>query len=172
MAVVDREHQDTLLDLLNSTPVIEGVATDELADPAAATAWQRAHGGSGGGEELRQLLRARDALQDVVRGGRPAESLAPLLKGVVLSPRPSEAGVSWELEAPAERRLAAEAVLAWGALRETMPGRLRPCANPECRLFLLDRSKGNSARWCSMAVCGNRMKARRHYQRTRDAEAG
>ncbi|MEU1163642.1 CGNR zinc finger domain-containing protein [Streptomyces sp. NPDC005921] len=53
-----------------------------------------------------------------------------------------------------------------------MPGRLRPCANPECRLFLLDRSKGNSARWCSMAVCGNRMKARRHYRRTRDAEAG
>ncbi|WP_232240778.1 CGNR zinc finger domain-containing protein [Kutzneria sp. 744] len=28
-------------------------------------------------------------------------------------------------------------------------------------------SKPNSARWCSMAVCGNRMKARRHYQRTR-----
>ncbi|WP_285584773.1 CGNR zinc finger domain-containing protein [Actinoallomurus iriomotensis] len=27
----------------------------------------------------------------------------------------------------------------------------------------------NNARWCSMAVCGNRMKARRHYQRTRTA---
>ena len=172
MTVVERGHQDTLLDLLNSTPVVDGVVTDQLADPVAAAAWQQAHGGSGGAEELRQLLRARDALQDVVRGGRPAASLAPLLKGVVLGPRLSEEGVSWELEAPAERLLAAEAVLAWGALREAMPGRLRPCANPECRLYLLDRSKGNSARWCSMAVCGNRMKARRHFRRTRDAEAG
>ena len=147
MTVVERGHQDTLLDLLNSTPVVDGVVTDQLADPVAAAAWQQAHGGSGGAEELRQLLRARDALQDVVRGGRPAASLAPLLKGVVLGPRLSEEGVSWELEAPAERLLAAEAVLAWGALREAMPGRLRPCANPECRLYLLDRSKGNSGRW-------------------------
>ena len=36
-----------------------------------------------------------------------------------------------------------------------------------CALFLLDRSKPNTARWCSMAVCGNRMKARRHYERAR-----
>jgi len=34
-------------------------------------------------------------------------------------------------------------------------------------LFLIDRSKANAARWCSMAVCGNRMKARRHYHRSR-----
>ena len=51
------------------------------------------------------------------------------------------------------------------------PGRLRPCANDECRLFLIDHSKANAARWCSMAVCGNRMKARRHYQRIQNAQA-
>jgi predicted RNA-binding Zn ribbon-like protein len=34
-------------------------------------------------------------------------------------------------------------------------------------LFLIDHSKPNKARWCSMAVCGNRMKARRHYERSR-----
>jgi predicted RNA-binding Zn ribbon-like protein len=51
--------------------------------------------------------------------------------------------------------------------RAQSPGRLPPCANEECRLFLIDRSKANAARWCSMAVCGNRMKARRHYQRSR-----
>jgi predicted RNA-binding Zn ribbon-like protein len=51
------------------------------------------------------------------------------------------------------------------------PGRLRACANDECRLFLIDRSKANAARWCSMAVCGNRMKARRHYQRARSTPA-
>ncbi|WP_419707640.1 CGNR zinc finger domain-containing protein [Promicromonospora sp. NFX87] len=36
--------------------------------------------------------------------------------------------------------------------------------------FLHDRSNANTARWCSMALCGNRFKARRHYQRTRSAD--
>jgi hypothetical protein len=30
----------------------------------------------------------------------------------------------------------------------------------------------DAARWCSMAACGNRMKARRHYQRARNAIQG
>ncbi|MGW9170675.1 CGNR zinc finger domain-containing protein [Streptomyces decoyicus] len=166
-----REEQDVLLELLNTTPVVNGVAQDQFAEPDAARSWQRAHGGSGTAEELRNLVQARDALQDVVRGSRPATSLAPLLKDVTSLPRLSSAGVSWELDAPAERRMAVEAVMAWSALQEAMPGRLRPCANPECRLFLIDRSKTNKGRWCSMAVCGNRMKARRHYQRSRDGVA-
>ncbi|WP_030842468.1 CGNR zinc finger domain-containing protein [Streptomyces hygroscopicus] len=166
-----RERQDALLELLNSTPVVRGTVQDRLADPETARPWQRAHGGSGSAEEHTWLLRARDALQDVVRGDRPATALAPLLDGVVSRPQVSAAGVSWEVEAPEERRMAVDAVLVWSALRETLPERLRPCANPECRRFLIDRGKANTARWCSMAVCGNRMKARRHYQRTRDRAA-
>jgi predicted RNA-binding Zn ribbon-like protein len=82
---------------------------------------------------------------------------------------PSIAGgrISWTLSGPADRMLAIRAVLAWDGLARHSPGRLRPCANDECRLFLIDRSKANTARWCSMAVCGNRIKARRHYQRSR-----
>ncbi|MEV5006376.1 CGNR zinc finger domain-containing protein [Streptomyces sp. NPDC093064] len=167
----ERERQDALLELLNSTPVVNGVVQDQLADPEAAGSWQRAHGGSGTEDERRSLVEARDALQEVVRGTRPATSLTPLLKDVTSRPHMSPEGVSWELDTPAERRMAVEAVLAWSAVQRTIPGRLRPCANPECRRFLVDRSKTDKARWCSMAVCGNRMKARRHYQRTRDASA-
>ncbi|MGW4824779.1 CGNR zinc finger domain-containing protein [Streptomyces sp. NPDC004227] len=167
----ERERQDALLELLNSTPVVNGVVQDQLADPEAAGSWQEAHGGSGTEDELRSLVEARDALQEVVRGTRPATSLAPLLRDVTSRPHMSPAGVSWELDTPPERRMAVEAVLAWSAVQRTIPGRLRPCANPECRRFLIDRSKTDKARWCSMAVCGNRMKARRHYQRTRDASA-
>ncbi|UUN30562.1 CGNR zinc finger domain-containing protein [Streptomyces sp. FIT100] len=136
-----------------------------------ARAWQQAHGGSGTAEERRHLVQARDALQGVIRGSLPATSLTALVEGVTSHPQVSPEGVSWRLDAPEERRMAVEAVLAWSRLLETMPGRLRACANPECRLFLLDRSKGNKARWCSMALCGNRMKARRHYQRSRDGAA-
>jgi hypothetical protein len=54
-----------------------------------------------------------------------------------------------------------------GELRRSARGRLRACANLDCTLFLLDRSHADRARWCSMAICGNRMKARRHHRRTR-----
>ncbi|MFQ3559018.1 CGNR zinc finger domain-containing protein [Streptomyces gramineus] len=166
------DQQVTLLELLNSTPVMDGAAQDLLADPEAARSWQRAHGGSGGKEERRHLLQARDLLQGVVTGSRPATDLAPLLADVTSHPELSAAGVTWRLDVPAPRRLAVTAVLAWSALQESLPGRLRACDNPECRLYLIDRSKTNRARWCSMAVCGNRMKARRHHQRTREAAAG
>lgn len=41
--------------------------------------------------------------------------------------------------------------------------RLRICGN--CRWLFLDRSRNSSRLWCDMAVCGNRRKASRHYQR-------
>ncbi len=169
--VIDPAQEDALLDLLNTTPVVDGVPQDRLADPEEARAWQRAHGGTGGEQERTALVAARDALQKVVRGQAEPGSLARLLGGVTHRPVVGGDGIDWTLDAPADRAPAVRAVLAWGELRRTRPGRLRPCANPECRLFLLDRSKPNKARWCSMAVCGNRMKARRHYQRVRATTA-
>lgn len=69
--MIDPGQQDTLLELLNTTPVTNGTPTDELADREAAKAWQKAHGGSGSTRELAHLVQARDALQEVVRGARP-----------------------------------------------------------------------------------------------------
>jgi predicted RNA-binding Zn ribbon-like protein len=154
-----------LLALLNSTPVIDGRPADDLADPARARAWLASAGGLGADAELRHVRNARQALQAVVRQQQPPDILAPVLRGVTMVPALAGGQVTWTLRAPEERLLAVRAVLAWDALARHSPGRLRPCANDECRLFLLDRSKANTARWCSMAACGNRMKARRHYQR-------
>ena len=157
--------EDLLLGVLNSTPLIDGVATDSLGDAARAGAWLAGAGGQGTAGELAQLVRARELLQAVVRGRRPAGVLAPLLDGVARVPEPGDGGIRWRLSVAPERELAVRAVLAWDALLQAAPGRLRPCANDECRLFLIDHSKAGTARWCSMAACGNRMKARRHYQR-------
>ena len=44
-------------------------------------------------------------------------------------------------------------------------GRVRECPGPNCGWLFLDMSKNRSRRWCSMEVCGNAAKARRHYQR-------
>ncbi|GGM25582.1 MULTISPECIES: CGNR zinc finger domain-containing protein [Micromonospora] len=145
--------EELLLTLLNSTPVIDGTRTDildlDVDDPA--------------------VLRAgRDLLQAVVRGNEPPTALAPLLHGVTSHPSIDEDGhLLWTTDAHGAQSILLRAITAWDELQRTRPDRLRPCANHECALFLLDRSKSNSARWCSMATCGNKLKARRHYQRTR-----
>ena len=46
---------------------------------------------------------------------------------------------------------------------------VKKCENPVCVLFFYDTSKNHSRRWCSMSVCGNRMKVAAHYQRLRAA---
>ena len=45
--------------------------------------------------------------------------------------------------------------------------RIRTCNAPDCAWLFVDTSKNRSRQWCSMTSCGNREKARRHYQRLR-----
>src|ERR1700684_4599986 len=159
--------EDFLLALLNTTPVVDGSPTDELADPAQARSWLAAQGGAGTDAELRRPRAVRAALQAVVRGQQAPGALAPFLDGVSWVPALADGRVGWTLDVAPDRQLAVRAVLAWDDLTQHRPGRLRPCANGACDLFLIDRTKSNTARWCSMATCGNRMKAPRHYQRGR-----
>ncbi len=66
----------------------------------------------------------------------------------------------------------------WGGLvASTLPGllslrahreRLKRCENPRCGWLFVDRSRNRSRRWCEMATCGNRAKARRRARRTLD----
>jgi len=42
---------------------------------------------------------------------------------------------------------------------------VRKCANPRCILYFRDTSRTRRRRWCSMAVCGNRMKVAAHTRR-------
>jgi len=46
--------------------------------------------------------------------------------------------------------------------------RIGQCADDRgCGWLFLDTTKNRSRRWCEMGDCGNRAKARRHYQRSR-----
>lgn len=51
------------------------------------------------------------------------------------------------------------------------PGAIRECASERCRWLFLDESPTARRRWCSMAICGNRAKVRRHYSRRRTTGA-
>ena len=50
-------------------------------------------------------------------------------------------------------------------------GRVRGCASEECGWVFLDTTRNRSRRWCDMKECGNREKARRFYQRSREGKA-
>jgi predicted RNA-binding Zn ribbon-like protein len=45
-------------------------------------------------------------------------------------------------------------------------GVVRQCEDAGCGWLFLDRSNAGKRRWCSMADCGNRNKARNYYRRT------
>ena len=150
---------DAVLALLNSTPIVAGVEQDLLDEEAYARDVVRGFGGRGSRVEVRELARARSHLQAAVRTGAPPEALTEIFDGVASRvTRVSADGIHWDLSGPDARLPAARAVMAWSNLVSQRPGRLRACANDECQRFLVDATKGNTARWCSMAVCGNRDK--------------
>jgi predicted RNA-binding Zn ribbon-like protein len=49
--------------------------------------------------------------------------------------------------------------------------RLKICRNDACRWSFYDASRNRSGHWCSMAVCGNRMKGRAFRQRQGEGRA-
>ena len=76
-------------------------------------------------------------------------------------------GVDGELNLPAwvVARSAAELLSS-----ERLPF-VHECAGDNCGWLFLDVSRNHSRRWCDMADCGNRAKARRHYARNRGPTA-
>jgi predicted RNA-binding Zn ribbon-like protein len=80
--------------------------------------------------------------------------------GVVLGER--------QVTDPARRAVAAVALDAARMLgTPTEASRLRICASETCSARFYDRSPSGRRRWCSMALCGNEAKARRHRARVK-----
>jgi predicted RNA-binding Zn ribbon-like protein len=59
--------------------------------------------------------------------------------------------------------VALDAARMLGSLDER--ARVRICASGSCSVRFYDRSPAARRRWCSMALCGNQAKARRHRER-------
>ncbi|MEU7422927.1 CGNR zinc finger domain-containing protein [Streptomyces sp. NPDC040750] len=163
------------LDLLNTRWTEDGVTRDLLADTEGLAAWLAGNGLAGAhpadADTLRHLLQARDALRAAV-DGTPAEA-APLVDAVLehgrVRARLTAAG-------PAEEPEFADPAWgpAWLAARDYLdlldraPERIRSCAGGDCVLHFFDTSRNGTRRWCSMAACGNRAKASRHYARSKE----
>ena len=46
------------------------------------------------------------------------------------------------------------------------PALVKKCRNNACILYFYDTTKNHARQWCSMGLCGNRMKVAAHYKRT------
>ncbi len=173
------QDEQLLLAVLNSAPVLDGHRQDQL-EGAEGEAFTRAWGGSGSVGERETLRETREAIHAIIRGADPTAvgTLSAVVADAVKVPTVTSDGLSWELRASTDTRLAVQVVAAWSEVSQRFPGRVRACANPECNLFLVDHSRPGTAKWCSMAACGNRAKARAFAARARtgdqlhDAPAG
>jgi len=162
------------LDLLNTQWMAAGAPADLLATPEGTRAWLMAVGlPAAPGPGTRQaLLEARQAIRDVVsaQGGAAARDRlnAVLSHGHLrLSLGPDMVPEqTLETGEPAWRPAVMAAANLLDLLRQA-PDRIRSCQHPACVLWFYDTTRNGTRRWCSMAGCGNRAKARRHYDRAR-----
>ena len=132
---------------------------------------------------LESALALRETLYRIfsaVAKGRRAEApdldylngkLSKALSGRHVAPAPEEGYVwNWTRRESDLGWLLWEVARAAGDLLTSRDlKKLRECAGEGCAWMFLDTSRNRSRRWCSMAVCGNRAKARRHYEQTRSS---
>ena len=183
-----------ILDFLNTKPVLAGGPTELLADPRALERWLIASGmvtspkakavmrGWRQSREaaafLGQLIAFRERLREAVvrieNGSSPTDAFLAEVNSLLLQyPRhtslhkrdgkviretlfePSKPTDLWEpiIDATAD------------LLTEAESSRIRKCES--CVVHFFDTSKKGSRRWCSMNICGNRLKVAAYQRRKR-----
>jgi predicted RNA-binding Zn ribbon-like protein len=97
------------------------------------------------------------------------ELLSKSLSHLRIAPVQSGFAWEWEDEENGLNQMLWAAVRAAGELLvdSTALDRLRECPGEGCRWLFIDTSRNKSRRWCTMEICGNRAKARRHYRQLR-----
>jgi predicted RNA-binding Zn ribbon-like protein len=148
-------------------------AVDELSSPAALTAWLRAQGLLRGGAATRTDLANARRLREALRVLLLANNGVSVRKeaAVTINRAARRAGLGVRFEPEGTARVEPEARGIDGALGRLLAivsaamadgswERLKACRAVDCRWAFYDRARNRSRHWCSMAVCGNRTKAR------------
>jgi predicted RNA-binding Zn ribbon-like protein len=179
---------DPALDFVNTEIIREGRQVDLLAGPHSLERWLVAAKlvpPSAAPEVTPSVLagakQIRAALRDIAGSLASGRNLRPASVAVldaelrrapgVLALRLHEGRFSLTYEPGARqagdpRFLIARAAASF--LASADPARIRRCQGTNCILFFHDGTKSATRRWCSMAACGNRMKASLHYRRKRE----
>jgi predicted RNA-binding Zn ribbon-like protein len=181
-----------ILDLLNTKPVLADGPTELLPDVralerwliasrtvssakdrAALRGWRNSVGAEG---FLKQLIAFRERLRDAVlrieSGMLPSDAFLSEVNALLLH-HPGHTSLRKR-----DGRLAREAFIEWresadlwapivdataDLLVEAESSRIRKCES--CVVHFFDTSKKGSRRWCSMNICGNKLKVAAYQRR-------
>ena len=156
---------------------------EELTDPNTLERWLVAHrlmesGVAVSAADLKNAIAVREAIRGLI-GANTGASVYPLdiatLNGAAAASR-----LRTRFGADGKARLEPEATGVAGAMGRMVAAvfsavseedwsRLKLCGSSTCRWAFYDRSRNHSSRWCTMASCGNRQKARRFRLRAKAA---
>jgi predicted RNA-binding Zn ribbon-like protein len=185
-----------ILDLLNTKPVLAEGPTELLTDVRALERWLIASGTISSAKEkatlrkwrnssalrafLKELISFRERLRDCVlrveSGMPPSEAFLSEVNELLLQhPRHTSLHkrdgklvreTLVELRTPADLWVPIVDATA-DLIANTDPSRIRKCET--CVVHFFDSSKKGSRRWCSMNICGNKLKVAAYQRRKRAA---
>jgi predicted RNA-binding Zn ribbon-like protein len=150
-----------------------------LRDPESLSEWLATHDllepdSLLGPDDLERAVAVREGLRALASSNNhePLDEVAVDLlhrasAGAFTEIRLEPGGPQFTVKDPATLDSALGALLA-GVARAMLDGtwaRVKACPGRDCGWVFYDHSRNQSARWCSMKVCGDREKARAYYQR-------
>lgn len=184
-SMADRDNATGVVGLVqafvNTVDIQDG--PEELSDRNALERWLVAHGLMESGQEvsdadLKNAIAVREAIRGVI-GANTGATIYPLdiatLNGAAAASRlRARFGADGKARLEPEARGVAGAMgrlvaTVFTAMADDDWSRLKLCGSSTCRWAFYDRSRNHSSRWCTMASCGNRQKARRFRQRAKAA---
>ena len=183
-----------ILDLLNTKPVLADGPTELLPDVRALERWLIASGTVSSAKDktvvrgwrnsaeaeafLKQLIAFRERLRDAVlrieSGTLPSDAFLSEVNSLLLqyprhtSLRERDGKVIRETFVEVRKPVDLWAPIVHATidlLTETEPSRIRKCES--CVVHFFDTSKKGSRRWCSMNICGNKLKVASYQRRKR-----
>ena len=166
---------------VNSVDLQDG--PEEFSDPLHLGGWLAAHGlvepkTSADESDLKHAVALREALRRII-GANSGGKVYPV-DVATLNEAAGASRLRVRFGSDGRARLEPEAggvtgglgrivAAAYTAMDSDDWSRLKLCGSPTCRWAFFDRSRNHSSRWCTMASCGNREKARR-FRRQRQGE--
>lgn len=172
---------DVVIEFVNTLHMDEGVVEEQLDSPGALSAFFAEHGlgqAQAKPADLRRAIEVREALRAVMEannGGPPDNHAIDSLNRAAARAKvvaTFEDHANWRIEPAAggvDRAFGQMLASVFRAMGDGSWSRIKVCGNPDCRWAFHDQSKNHSGRWCDMASCGNRMKARAFRERARQA---
>ena len=167
----------TLQQFVNTRDLEDGI--ELLETPADLGRWLAHHDLAAastriGEADFRRAIEVREAFRAVLHANNGAPLDGGAIETLDAAARAAELTVRWDEHGDAElvpARTGLEGAfgkllaIAYRARVEGTWERLKACPEHSCGWAFYDRSRNRSSTWCSMAVCGNRAKARAFRER-------